>query len=33
MTTPPNKIRNVSASDGSPGGGDSTATWKPSRLV
>jgi sugar/nucleoside kinase (ribokinase family) len=33
MTTPPNKTLNASASDGSPGGGESTATWKPSRLV
>jgi hypothetical protein len=32
MTTP-NKMLNASASDGSPGGGESTATWKPSRLV
>ena len=33
MTTPPNSTRNTSSSAGSPGGGDSTATWKPSRLV
>ena len=33
MTPPPNKTLNTSAADGSPGGGDSTATSKPSRLV
>src|SRR5262249_33683183 len=33
MTTPPNRMRNVSASDGSAGGGDSTATWKPRRRL
>ena len=33
MTTPPNRTRNTSSAAGSPGGGDSTATWKPSRLV
>jgi len=33
MTTPPNRTLNVSAAAGSSGGGDSTATWKPSRPV
>ena len=33
MTTPPNKMGYTSAADGSSSGGDSTATWKPSRLV
>ena len=33
MTTPPNKMGYTSAADGSSSGGDSTAIWKPSRLV
>jgi hypothetical protein len=30
---PPNKTPNASSAPGSPGGGDSTATWKPNNLV